>query len=46
VTARNVSYNSTIEPNASVNIGFQANHTGDTGRPGSFTLNGTVCTVI
>ncbi|MEU0153739.1 extracellular catalytic domain type 1 short-chain-length polyhydroxyalkanoate depolymerase [Micromonospora fulviviridis] len=45
VTARNVSYNGTIAPNASVDIGFQATHTGNTGKPTSFTLNGTACTV-
>ncbi|TDC71018.1 SGNH hydrolase, partial [Micromonospora sp. KC606] len=45
VTARHVSYNGSIAPNASVNIGFQANHTGNTARPTSFTLNGTACTV-
>ncbi|MFE9959622.1 PHB depolymerase family esterase [Micromonospora sp. NPDC005299] len=45
VTARNVSYNGTIAPNGSVSIGFQATHTGNTGRPSSFTLNGTPCTV-
>ncbi|NES29964.1 PHB depolymerase family esterase [Micromonospora terminaliae] len=45
VTARNVSYNGTIAPNASVDIGFQATHTGNTGRPTSFTLNGAPCTV-
>uniref|UniRef100_UPI0038B4D361 cellulose binding domain-containing protein n=1 Tax=Plantactinospora sonchi TaxID=1544735 RepID=UPI0038B4D361 len=45
VTARNVNYNGTIAPNASVSIGFQATHTGNTGRPSSFTLNGATCTV-
>ncbi|WP_229402303.1 extracellular catalytic domain type 1 short-chain-length polyhydroxyalkanoate depolymerase [Micromonospora okii] len=45
VTARNVSYNGTIAPNASVGIGFQATHTGNTGRPTSFTLNGAPCSV-
>ncbi|TYB39910.1 PHB depolymerase family esterase [Micromonospora sp. AP08] len=45
VTARNVSYNGTIAPNGSVDIGFQATHTGDTGKPTSFTLNGTACAV-
>ncbi|MFU8871509.1 PHB depolymerase family esterase [Micromonospora sp. SL4-19] len=45
VTARNVAYNATIPPNASVNIGFQANHTGNTGKPTSFTLNGAACAV-
>ena len=45
VTARNVSYNGSIAPNASVGIGFQATHTGNTGKPASFTLNGAACTV-
>ncbi|MGC4897090.1 extracellular catalytic domain type 1 short-chain-length polyhydroxyalkanoate depolymerase [Micromonospora sp. DT31] len=43
VTARNVSYNAAIPPGGSVTIGFQANHTGDTGRPAAFTLNGSPC---
>ncbi|WBB80556.1 cellulose binding domain-containing protein [Micromonospora sp. WMMD882] len=43
VTARNVSYNGTIAPNGSVEIGFQATHTGNAGRPSSFTLNGAAC---
>ena len=45
LTARNVSYNGTIAPNGSVAIGFQATHTGNTGEPASFTLNGTPCAV-
>ncbi|MEU8424166.1 PHB depolymerase family esterase [Micromonospora sp. NPDC048835] len=45
VTARNVSYNSTIAPNASVEIGFQATHEGGTGKPSSFALNGAACSV-
>ncbi|MEU7800081.1 cellulose binding domain-containing protein [Micromonospora arborensis] len=45
VTARNVSYNSTIAANTSVDIGFQATHTGNSGRPSAFTLNGTACAV-
>lgn len=43
VTARNVSYNATIPANGSVNVGFQANHTGDTSKPTAFALNGTTC---
>ncbi|GIG90556.1 cellulose binding domain-containing protein [Plantactinospora endophytica] len=43
VTARNASYNATIAPNASVNIGFQATHTGNTAKPTSYTLNGAAC---
>jgi cellulase/cellobiase CelA1 len=45
VTARNVSYNPTIAAGASITIGFQATHTGNTGEPTSFTLNGAACTV-
>jgi poly(3-hydroxybutyrate) depolymerase len=45
VTARNVSYNAAIAPNASVSIGFQATHTGNTARPTAFTLNGSACTI-
>ncbi|NJP95277.1 PHB depolymerase family esterase [Nonomuraea sp. FMUSA5-5] len=44
VTARNVSYNGSIAPGASASFGFQATHTGDTGKPAAFTLNGTACT--
>ncbi|MGC4889680.1 cellulose binding domain-containing protein [Micromonospora sp. DT227] len=45
VTARNVSYNGTIAPSASVDIGFQASHSGNTGKPASFSLNGAPCSV-
>jgi mannan endo-1,4-beta-mannosidase len=45
VTARNVSFNGTINPGQSTGIGFQATHTGNTAAPTSFTLNGTACTV-
>jgi poly(hydroxyalkanoate) depolymerase family esterase len=44
VTARNASYNGTIAPGGSAEFGFQATHTGNTGEPASFTLNGTACT--
>ncbi|GGR57242.1 MULTISPECIES: cellulose binding domain-containing protein [Streptomyces] len=43
VTARNVSHNATLAPGASVDIGFQATHTGNTAAPGSYALNGTAC---
>ncbi|WUB76232.1 cellulose binding domain-containing protein [Streptomyces sp. NBC_00576] len=43
VTARNVAHNATIAPGASVDIGFQATHTGNTAPPSSYTLNGTAC---
>jgi poly(hydroxyalkanoate) depolymerase family esterase len=45
VTARNVGYNAAIAPNGSVSLGFQATHTGNTGKPASFSLNGASCTV-
>ncbi|MFD9438870.1 PHB depolymerase family esterase [Streptomyces sp. NPDC060006] len=44
VTATNATYTGTIAANASVSIGYQANHTGNSARPGAFTLNGTTCT--
>ena len=43
VTATNAAYNGTLAPNASVTIGYQANHGGNSAAPGAFTLNGTVC---
>ena len=43
VTAHNASYNAAIAPGASVNIGYQANHTGNSGAPTGFTLNGAAC---
>ncbi|KUN84294.1 cellulose binding domain-containing protein [Streptomyces griseoruber] len=43
VTARNVAHNATIAPGASVGIGFQSAHTGNTAPPSSYTLNGTAC---
>ncbi|WP_206206198.1 cellulose binding domain-containing protein [Thermobispora bispora] len=39
-----VGYNATIAPGTTVNIGFQATHTGDTAKPTAFTLNGVPCT--
>ncbi|GGS53321.1 hypothetical protein GCM10010270_24440 [Streptomyces violaceus] len=44
VTATNVSYNGTIAPGASVSIGYQASHGGNSAAPAAFTLNGTACT--
>jgi cellulase/cellobiase CelA1 len=46
VTARNMSYNATIPPGGSTSFGFQATHTGNTGKPAAFTLNGTACTSV
>ncbi|WDZ82868.1 PHB depolymerase family esterase [Micromonospora cathayae] len=46
VTARNVAYNAAIPANGSVSVGFQATHTGNSAKPGAFTLNGSPCTVV
>ncbi len=43
VTARNLSYNASIPPGGSTEFGFQATHTGNTGKPTSFSLNSTTC---
>jgi peptidoglycan/xylan/chitin deacetylase (PgdA/CDA1 family) len=44
VTATNMSYNAGIAPNASVGIGYQATHTGNSTAPTNVTLNGVSCT--
>jgi glucosylceramidase len=44
VTATNLSYDAEIAPGASVSIGFQADHTGNTSAPKTFILNGSACT--
>ena len=44
VTATNVSYNGTLAPSASVSVGYQANHGGNSAAPSGFTLNGKACT--
>ncbi len=44
VTAKNVSYNGSIAAGGSTTIGFQATHTGNSGAPTGYTLNGTACT--
>ncbi|WP_439657028.1 cellulose binding domain-containing protein [Lentzea sp. HUAS TT2] len=45
VTAKNVSYNGDIAPNASTTFGFQATHTGNNSAPSSYSLNGATCSV-
>ncbi|MFJ3672828.1 PHB depolymerase family esterase [Streptomyces sp. NPDC090106] len=45
VTATNASYNGAIAVNASVSIGYQATHTGNSAAPGAYSLNGTACTL-
>ncbi|MFC5218344.1 PHB depolymerase family esterase [Streptomyces coerulescens] len=44
VTATNAAYNAALAPGASVSIGYQANHTGNSTAPGAFALEGTACT--
>jgi poly(3-hydroxybutyrate) depolymerase len=44
VSASNVSYNATVAAGASVSFGFQATHTGNSGAPTAYTLNGATCT--
>ncbi|MDX2933800.1 extracellular catalytic domain type 1 short-chain-length polyhydroxyalkanoate depolymerase [Streptomyces ipomoeae] len=44
VTATNVTYNGSIAPGASVGIGYQANHSGNSAAPTAYALNGTACT--
>ncbi|WP_433729183.1 cellulose binding domain-containing protein [Actinoplanes sp. CA-051413] len=44
VTATNVSYNASLAPGASVSFGFQATHTGNSGAPSTYALNGSACT--
>ena len=44
VTATNVSYNGAIAAGGSTSIGYQATHTGNSGAPTGFALNGATCT--
>ncbi|MFB9446805.1 extracellular catalytic domain type 1 short-chain-length polyhydroxyalkanoate depolymerase [Dactylosporangium vinaceum] len=44
VTATDAGYNAVLAPGASTDIGFQATHTGNAGKPSAFTLNGAACT--
>lgn len=46
MTATNLDWNATIQPGASVGIGFSGSHTGTNPRPEAFTLNGNPCTII
>ncbi|MFE7276589.1 PHB depolymerase family esterase [Streptomyces sp. NPDC057623] len=45
VTATDAGYNAALAPGASVSIGYQANHTGNSAAPGAFTLGTTACTL-
>ncbi|MDX3661486.1 cellulase family glycosylhydrolase [Streptomyces sp. ID05-26A] len=44
VTATNLSWNGSLAPNASTNIGFNGTFSGSNPPPSSFTLNGSTCT--
>ncbi|WP_430781874.1 cellulose binding domain-containing protein [Actinoplanes sp. G11-F43] len=44
VTATDAGYNAAVAPGASVGFGFQATHTGDSGAPNAYALNGSPCT--
>jgi cellulase/cellobiase CelA1 len=44
VTATDAGYNAALAPGASVSFGFQATHTGNSGAPAAYTLNGSACT--
>ncbi|MFJ6169495.1 non-reducing end alpha-L-arabinofuranosidase family hydrolase, partial [Micromonospora orduensis] len=44
VTARNVSYNSSVPTNGTVSFGFNGSWTGSNPAPTSFALNGVTCT--
>lgn len=45
ITAKNVAYNGNIPANGSQSFGFQGTYSGSFGRPSSFTLNGTTCSL-
>ena len=44
VTATNAAWNGVLAPGASVDIGFNGNHSGSNPRPTGFALNGVTCT--
>jgi hypothetical protein len=46
VTARPLSWNSTLAPGGSTTIGFNGTHTGGTAEPTTFTVGGSTCTVV
>jgi len=43
VVATNVGYNAALAPGASVSLGYQATHTGNSGPPSAYALNGATC---
>ncbi|HVQ95300.1 MAG TPA: cellulose binding domain-containing protein, partial [Mycobacteriales bacterium] len=46
VSLTNVSYNGTIAPGGSTNMGFQATYSGTNTNPSAFSLNGAACTLF
>ena len=44
MTATSLSYNGALAPQASTQIGFNANYSGSNVKPTAFTLNGSTCT--
>ncbi|HVU66412.1 MAG TPA: cellulose binding domain-containing protein [Ktedonobacteraceae bacterium] len=46
VTMTNASYNGTLAPNGSVNLGFNGTFSGSNPNPTDFTLNGNLCSVV
>jgi endo-1,4-beta-xylanase len=46
VTLTNVSYNATIAPGGTTNMGFQATYSGTNTNPTAFSVNGTACTLF
>ncbi|GAB6938626.1 endo-1,4-beta-xylanase [Isoptericola variabilis] len=44
ITATNAAWNGTVAPGASVAVGYNASHTGDTSAPASVSVNGATCT--
>ncbi|MEV4622260.1 endo-1,4-beta-xylanase [Asanoa sp. NPDC049573] len=46
VTAAPLSWNATLAPGGSTTIGFNGTHTGGTGEPATFTVNGASCAVV
>jgi endoglucanase len=45
VSAVNVDHNRTLAPGGTANFGFQGTYTGSNGSPGTFTVNGSSCTL-
>ena len=46
VEARNMPYNATLAPGATIALGFQASYRASNASPTAFTFDGTACTVV